>query len=106
MIRLEDVSVVFSGRTLFAGVSWQVTERSRVGLVGVNGSGKSTLLKILSGEVDVESGRVFRARNFSVGYLPQEMHGSSGRLVFDEALSGCGSAQSLQKQMDAVSAAM
>ena len=106
MIRLEDVSVVFSGRALFSGVSWQVTESARVGLVGVNGSGKSTLLKILAGSVEVESGRVFRARNFTVGYLPQEMHGSSGRKVFEEALSGCGSAQNLQKQMDSVSEAM
>ena len=106
MIRLEDVSVIFSGRTLFSGVSWQVTEAARVGLVGVNGSGKSTLLKILNGAVEVEGGRVFRARNFTVGYLPQEMHGSSGRLVFEEALSGCGSAQNLQRQMDSVSQAM
>lgn len=106
MIRLEDVSIVFQGRALFSDVSWQVTENSRVGLVGVNGSGKSTLLKVLSGMQDVEAGRVFRAKNFTTGYLPQELHGSSERLVFDEALSGCGSTQVLQAQLDEVSAAM
>ena len=106
MIRLEDISIVFQGRALFSGVSWQVTESARVGLVGVNGSGKSTLLKVLSGALDVESGRVFRAKNFTTGYLPQELHGSSEREVFEEALSGCGSAKALQESMDSVSAAM
>lgn len=106
MIRLEDISIVFQGRALFSGVNWQVTETARVGLVGVNGSGKSTLLKVLSGMLDVESGRVFRAKNFTTGYLPQELHGSSEREVFEEALSGCGSAKALQESMDSVSAAM
>lgn len=106
MIRLEDISIVFQGRALFSDVSWQVTENARVGLVGVNGSGKSTILKVLSGQLEVESGRVFRAKNFTTGYLPQELHGSSERLVFEEAVSGCGSARALQQQMEEVSAAM
>ncbi len=106
MIRLENVSIVFQGKPLFSGVNWQITERSRVGLVGVNGSGKSTILKILTGLQEIESGRVVRARNFTTGYLPQELQGSSDRPVFEEALSGCGSAQSLQKRIDQVAETM
>jgi ATP-binding cassette subfamily F protein 3 len=106
MIRLENISVAFQGKPLFSGVNWQITERSRVGLVGVNGSGKSTILKILSGLQEIESGRVVRAKNFTTGYLPQELQGSSDRPVFEEALSGCGSAQSLQKRIDQVAKAM
>jgi ATP-binding cassette, subfamily F, member 3 len=106
MIRLEDTSIIFQGRPLFSGINWQITERSRVGLVGVNGSGKSTILKILAGMQEVESGRVVQAKNFTIGYLPQELQGSSDRLVFEEALSGCGSAQGLQKRLDEVADAM
>jgi ATP-binding cassette subfamily F protein 3 len=106
MIRLENVSVVFQGRPLFEGANWQITERSRVGLVGLNGSGKSTILKVIAGVQEVESGRVVRAKNFSIGYLPQELHGSSDKPVFDEALSGCGSAQSLERQISEVTSAM
>ena len=55
---------------------------------------------------EIESGRVVRAKNFTTGYLPQELQGSSDRPVFEEALSGCGSAQSLQKRIDQVAEAM
>lgn len=106
MIRLENTSIIFQGRPLFSGINWQITERSRVGLVGVNGSGKSTILKILAGYQEVESGRVVQAKNFTIGYLPQELQGSSDRVVFEEALSGCGSAQSLQRKLDEVADAM
>lgn len=106
MIRLENTSIIFQGRPLFSGINWQITERSRVGLVGVNGSGKSTILKILAGYQEVESGRVVQAKNFTIGYLPQELQGSSERVVFEEALSGCGSAQSLQRKLDEVADAM
>jgi len=106
MIRLEDVSIVFGGRPLFSGVSWQITESARVGLIGVNGSGKSTLLRILADQQEVDTGRVIVARNFTVGYLPQELHSASENLVFEEALSGCGSARELQLQMESVAAAM
>ena len=51
MIRLNNVSVAFQGRALFAGVNWQITEASRVALIGVNGSGKSTLLKVIAGRL-------------------------------------------------------
>jgi ATP-binding cassette subfamily F protein 3 len=106
MIRLENTSIIFQGRPLFSGINWQITERSRVGLVGVNGSGKSTILKILAGYQEAESGRVVQAKNFTVGYLPQELQASSNRVVFEEALSGCGSAQSLQRKLDEVADAM
>jgi ATPase subunit of ABC transporter with duplicated ATPase domains len=88
MIRLENTSIIFQGRPLFSGINWQITERSRVGLVGVNGSGKSTILKILAGYQEAESGRVVQAKNFTVGYLPQELQASSNSVVFEEELSG------------------
>ncbi len=106
MIRLEDVSVVFTGSPLFSGVNWQITESARVGLIGVNGSGKSTLLRILAGQQEVDTGRVVVAKNFTAGYLPQELLSASENPVFEEALSGCGSARELQLQMETVAAAM
>jgi ATP-binding cassette, subfamily F, member 3 len=106
MIRLENASVVFGGRVLFSDVNWQISEGARVGLIGVNGSGKSTLLKLLSGQQEAESGTIVRAKNFTVGYLPQELQSASTKTVFEEALSGCGSARELQLAIDTVSEAM
>ncbi len=103
---MENVSIVFQGRPLFEDVDWQITERARVGLIGVNGSGKSTLLKILANCQEVESGSVVRAKNFTVGYLPQELQSQSEKKVFEEALTGCGSAHDLQIQMEQTEIAM
>jgi ATP-binding cassette, subfamily F, member 3 len=106
MIRLENIAVVFQGRSLFANVNWQITEGHRIGLVGVNGSGKSTLLKLITGLLEPDSGRIVRSKNFSVGYLPQELTSTSEQTVFDEALSGCGTARELELHLHATERAM
>ncbi len=106
MIRFEDIAVVFQGRSLFSNVNWQITEGHRIGLVGVNGSGKSTLLKLVTGLLEPDSGRIIRSKNFTVGYLPQELTSTSEQTVFDEALSGCGSAREIELQLQATERAM
>jgi ATP-binding cassette, subfamily F, member 3 len=106
MIRLENVSVVFQGRSLFANVNWQITEGHRIGLVGVNGSGKSTLLKLITGIQEADEGRIIRSKNFTIGYLPQELTSVSERTVFDEALEGCGTARELELKLQATQKAL
>ncbi len=106
MIRLENASVVFQGRSLFSNVNWQITEGHRIGLVGVNGSGKSTLLKLITGMQEADSGRIIRSKNFTIGYLPQELTSVSERTVFDEALEGCGTARELDLKLKATEKAM
>jgi ATP-binding cassette subfamily F protein 3 len=53
------------------GVSIQINERDRIGLVGVNGAGKSTFLRILAGELQADQGSVSKPRELRVGYLAQ-----------------------------------
>lgn len=106
MIRLEDVSVGFGERSLFSGVNWQINEDSRIGLIGVNGSGKSTLLKVLAGKQEVDSGGLVCAKHFTVGYLPQELHTVYHKTVFEEALSGCGTAHDIRVLWEEASQAL
>ena len=42
-----------------------------VGIVGPSGSGKSTLLKAIAGSVEPIAGRIERASDLSIGYVPQ-----------------------------------
>ena len=56
---------------MFEGLSLGVDEGDRIGIVGQNGDGKSTLLRVLSGDVEVDDGRVIRTRGVSVGVLGQ-----------------------------------
>ncbi|MEK0315328.1 ABC-F family ATP-binding cassette domain-containing protein [Cohnella sp. 56] len=56
---------------ILEGVSLQIGERDRIGLVGVNGAGKSTFLRILAGELSSDQGSVSKPRELRIGYLAQ-----------------------------------
>ena len=71
LLGCEKVSVEFPTKTVFEGLSLGVDEGARIGIVGQNGDGKSTLLRVLSGDVEVDDGRVIRTRGVSVGELGQ-----------------------------------
>ncbi|WP_270356266.1 ABC-F family ATP-binding cassette domain-containing protein [Adlercreutzia equolifaciens] len=71
LLGCEKVSVEFPTKTVFEGLSLGVDEGARIGIVGQNGDGKSTLLRVLSGDAEVDDGRVIRTRGVSVGVLGQ-----------------------------------
>ena len=53
------------------GVSFQIDDSDKLGLIGRNGSGKTTLLNILTGCVEPTSGSVVVPQSTTVGYVPQ-----------------------------------
>ena len=71
LLGCEKVRVEFPTKTVFDELSLGVDEGARIGIVGRNGDGKSTLLRVLSGDVEVDDGRVIRTRGVSVGVLGQ-----------------------------------
>ncbi len=85
MISINKVSVDFGVFTLFDNISFVISEKEKLGLVGKNGAGKSTLLKIIYGLNTPTSGSVHKPKNCSIGYLPQQMAHSSGNTVIEEA---------------------
>lgn len=58
MLQVSNVSLRFGKRVLFEEVNIKFTEGNCYGLIGANGAGKSTFLKILSGELDAQTGSV------------------------------------------------
>src|SRR5213080_1379567 len=87
MIQLSDLTKTFGDRVLFDHVTWQITDRERVGLCGPNGAGKTTLLRMMAGLDEPDSGAVLKPAALTVGYLPQDGLDHSGRSVFEEASS-------------------
>lgn len=85
MISVENLSVEFSARPLFADVSFVINKKDRIALVGKNGAGKSTLLKILAKQQLPTSGNVAIQNDISIGYLPQVMMLSDEHTVMEEA---------------------
>ncbi|WP_353855924.1 ATP-binding cassette domain-containing protein [Bacillus sp. Bos-x628] len=58
MIAVNNVSLRFADRKLFEDVNIKFTPGNCYGLIGANGAGKSTFLKILSGEIEPQTGDV------------------------------------------------
>ncbi|KGB58235.1 ABC-F family ATP-binding cassette domain-containing protein [Sphingopyxis sp. LC363] len=56
VIVAEDVSKSFGDRTIIKNLDFRVQRGDRIGIVGANGAGKSTLLKLLTGEIEPDSG--------------------------------------------------
>jgi len=69
---LQNIHLTFGQAPLLDGADMMVRKGARIALVGRNGSGKSTLLKILSGQVQPDSGTRFVDPSVTVRYLDQE----------------------------------
>lgn len=100
MITVNNLSIAFSGITLFDNVSFVVADKDRIGLVGKNGAGKSTLLKILSKIQEPQSGTIIIPESQTIGYLPQEMFPSSSMSIMEETLTAFEEAKELEKKID------
>lgn len=73
VLSLENLSMSFPDKTLFANVNLNVRRGERIALVGPNGAGKTTLLKIIQGLVTPASGTVTWGSGVSVGYFSQAL---------------------------------
>ena len=71
IVNAERISHAFGTRTLLDRVSVGLGRGDVVGVVGRNGDGKSTLLRILTGDLEPDSGRVTRTGSVSIGFLRQ-----------------------------------
>src|ERR1044071_6699930 len=99
MIQLSELAKSFGDRVLLDHVTWQITDRERVGLCGPNGAGKTTLLRMMAGLEEADSGAILKPSTLPVGYLPQDGLTHSGRSVFDEAASAFGELLALKAEM-------
>src|SRR5271170_1592414 len=63
---------------------------AKIGVLGLNGSGKSTLIKIMAGADQEFIGESFPARDFKMGYLPQEPKLDPSKTVKENILDGMG----------------
>ncbi len=72
VIDAEQVSKSFDGRPIIRDFSLRIQRGDRIGLVGANGTGKTTLLRLLTGELEPDSGTVTRARTLSGIVIDQQ----------------------------------
>lgn len=87
ILSAENLSFSYGARTLFEGVSFNVEEGDKYGIIGVNGTGKSTLLKMIATN-DAGGGTLTIPGNVVVEYLPQDPPYEAGATVLEQIFKG------------------
>ena len=95
----SDINKSFSGETLFENVSFNVYDKDKIGFVGINGAGKSTLFKIITGELEYDSGDLSKSREAKIGYLEQHPVSDSTRTVMEEILTVFSEVTAVEEQL-------
>ena len=106
-ISVKDLVKSFdSERNVLDGISFDVQAGERVGLLGKNGAGKTTLFKILTGELDYNSGEIAFAAGKKVGLISQIPVYPEGYTVEDVLYTAFRQLERIKEQMQALEARM
>ena len=109
MIEIQINSLVKSfevGNNVLDGLTFQIDQGERVGLLGRNGAGKTTLFRILTGELDHDEGQVSVASGHRLGLISQIPVYPAGYTVEDVLRSAFARLESLAREMEALEGRM
>ena len=102
MINVLNVSLRYGSRKLFEDVNIKFTPGNCYGVIGANGAGKSTFLKILSGEVEPNTGEVVIAPNTRMSVLNQDHYKYDEFPVLETVIMGNERLHTIMKEKDAL----
>ena len=72
-IEVDGISKSYGTRTLIRDFSYIFLKNDRIGFVGTNGCGKTTLMKMLTGQLEPDTGSIKVGQTIRIGYYSQEI---------------------------------
>ncbi len=102
MLSVSNLSLRYGKRTLFEEVNLKFTPGNCYGIIGANGAGKSTFLKILSGEVDPNTGEVVITPGERMSVLSQNHFAFDSYPVLQTVLMGNKRLWKVMEEKDAI----
>ncbi len=106
MLNIHNLSISFQGDYLFENISFKLTPGDRVGLIGKNGAGKSTMLKILSKDLEPDSGQIATDKHLKIGFLRQDIDFIQGRTVLEESYKAFQEIKVIEHQLETINLAL
>lgn len=100
MLSVSNLSIQFGKRILFDEVNVTFTTGNCYGIIGANGAGKSTFLKVLSGQLDPNSGHVHLESGKRMSVLEQNHFAYDGQQVLQSVIMGNKPLYAIKKEMD------
>jgi len=102
VINVTNVSLRYGDRKLFEDVNLKFTPGNCYGVIGANGAGKSTFLKILSGEIEANTGEISIPAGIRVSVLRQDHYQYDNNEVLETVIMGNERLYQIMKEKDAI----
>ena len=102
MLNTNNVALQYGKRVLFQEVNVKFTLGNCYGIIGANGAGKSTFLKILSGEIEPNSGSVNLEKGNRMAVLKQDHFAYEEFQVLDTVIMGHKEMYDIMKEKEAI----
>ena len=100
MLQVTNISLAFGGRVLYKDVNLKFTKGNCYGIIGANGAGKSTLLKIITGEIEPNTGEISITPGERMSVLAQNQNAYDNETVLNTVLLGHKRLMDIQKEKD------
>jgi ATP-binding cassette subfamily F protein 3 len=102
LLSASNLSKSFGTELIFSGASFEIQENDHVGLVGINGSGKTTLFKLITGDMQPDSGELYQANSAVLGYMEQHVCRDLDRSAYREVLTVFNELLQLEKELEEI----
>lgn len=102
MITASDISLSFGTQVLFKNVNIKFTPGNCYGIIGANGAGKSTFLKILSGEIEPDTGEVIITPGQRMAVLRQDHFAFNDYNILDTVIMGYKKLYDIRKEREEI----
>ena len=106
LIITSGLSKSYGSVDIFSGLNLTIPPRARIALVGENGIGKTTLLNLLADLESPSEGKIQRANQLQIGFLPQKSELISDRTLWDETLSAFDDLRKLENELQTIEKTM
>ena len=105
VLAVHNIKKTYVERLLFSGVSFEVGEKDKIGLVGVNGCGKTTLFRILLGEEQADEGSIYKNAGTNIVSMAQSIEDTDAT-IYDATLSVFGRLMEMEHALEETNAAL
>ncbi|MBR3933146.1 MAG: ABC-F family ATP-binding cassette domain-containing protein [Clostridia bacterium] len=98
-IQISQICKSYGVDTILDGISMNIADNEKIGLIGANGAGKTTLLRIIAGELSYDSGTIFTPKDSTVGFLKQNPEDGITLTMWEDIMEIFSDITSIEQQM-------